>query len=114
MAGPKRGDRRPAEERLYGTRAWRRLRAAFLAANPVCQIRIARQGAVANEVDHRIPARFAPERALDWTNLQAACRSCNLAKERQDKGKFKFESKGREHEQAAAHTDWRGRQDIRS
>jgi 5-methylcytosine-specific restriction endonuclease McrA len=91
MRSPKWADRRPAEKRLYGTAAWKKLRAAFLAANPVCQIRLACAGAVANEVDHRVPVRFAPARALDWTNLQAACKACNLAKERQDKGKFKFE-----------------------
>lgn len=85
------GNRRPWEKAFYASKAWRQIRMWKLAKDPICQIRIKCQGAVATEVDHRIPLRFAPKLGLDPENLQSACKPCNLAKERLDKGKYRFQ-----------------------
>jgi 5-methylcytosine-specific restriction protein A len=66
-------------ERGYDA-TWRRLRLAKLSNDPVCQIRTHCQGAVATEVDHRIPIRQRPEGRLDWDNLQSGCKPCHSAK----------------------------------
>jgi 5-methylcytosine-specific restriction endonuclease McrA len=63
-------DRPSSWERGYD-REWRRLRRAFLMANPWC--RPATQD-LACEVDHRVPIQTAPDRRLDWSNLQSLCR----------------------------------------
>ena len=59
---------------------WRRLRAAKLAWDPVCQIRTHCQGMVAEEVDHVVPIRLRPDLRLEWSNLQSACKRCHSAK----------------------------------
>ena len=63
--------------------AHRRLRAARLAANPICQIRTHCRGAVATEMDHIVPIAQAPELRLVWENTQSACKACNAAKAQQ-------------------------------
>ena len=56
---------------------WRRLRRAFLMANPWCH---ACKRELACEVDHRVPIRTAPDRRLDWSNLQSLFRPCHSRK----------------------------------
>jgi 5-methylcytosine-specific restriction enzyme A len=58
----------------------RRLRKAKLAVDPFCQIRTHCQGAIANEIDHIIPISQRPDLRLEWTNVQSACKPCNVAK----------------------------------
>jgi 5-methylcytosine-specific restriction protein A len=64
---------------MYSSSAWRRVRAVVLARdNFACQIRGPRCEITARTADHIIPARVAPERFFDMTNLRAACRPCNF------------------------------------
>jgi 5-methylcytosine-specific restriction protein A len=81
---------RKTEDRRRGTTAergyangWPRVRAAKLAIDPVCQIRTHCQGAAATEVDHIVPIEQAPYLRLEWSNLQSACKPCNVAKSHQ-------------------------------
>lgn len=61
---------------------WRKLRAAHLERNPWC----CRCGRAAQEVDHIVPRRVAPERRLDPTNLQSLCTPCHSgAKQREER-----------------------------
>ena len=67
-------------ERGYG-HDWQKLRALKLATNGVCEIRTHCQGAVATEVDHRIPfTGMADPLRLEWSNLRSACKPCNSAR----------------------------------
>jgi HNH endonuclease len=67
---------------FYSSREWRRLRARYRKAHPLCR----RCGARAEHVDHVIEISTAPERKLDWWNLQALCQSCHNEKTAADKG----------------------------
>src|ERR1051326_279119 len=60
--------------------AHRKLRAAKLAADPICQIQTHCQGAVATEIDHIIEIEQRPDLRLDWSNIQSSCKACNVAK----------------------------------
>jgi 5-methylcytosine-specific restriction protein A len=62
-----------ASERGYG-KAWRVIRAEFLAAHPVC----IRCGGEATEVDHIVPK--VQGGTDDWNNLQAFCKSHHTGK----------------------------------
>lgn len=53
---------------------WRRMRAAFLAANPWC----GECGAPSTEADHKTPRSQGG--SDDWDNLQAMCKSCHSRK----------------------------------
>lgn len=55
--------------RLYSTPAWRAFRQAVLAARPFC----VDCGNLAQDVDHIVPIREAPERAFDPTNCAPRC-----------------------------------------
>lgn len=71
---------------FYGTGAWVRLRRAVLARDEhLCVLhRQKGQLVAANEVDHIIPRRRAPEREYDMTNLQSLCRGCHSRKTIED------------------------------
>jgi len=75
--------RRGSSTRRGYDAAWQRARLAKLAADPICQIRICCAGAVATEVDHVRPIAEHPELRLEWSNLQSACKACNVAKRNQ-------------------------------
>jgi 5-methylcytosine-specific restriction enzyme A len=65
--------------RFYGSVPWRKLRAAFLAENPLC-LRCAaegREGVPATVAHHVVERLDDPDRALDWDNLEALCASCH-------------------------------------
>ena len=55
--------------RIYSTPEWRSFRALVLAAHPRC----VDCGALATDVDHLIPVREAPDRALDPSNVVSRC-----------------------------------------
>ena len=55
--------------RIYSTPEWRAFRAGVLAAHPLC----IDCGAPASDVDHLVPVRDAPGRALDPTNVIPRC-----------------------------------------
>ena len=60
---------------------WRKLREAYIAANPLCEIKTNCVGPVlAAEVDHKQTIRERPDLRLEWSNLQSACKSCHSAK----------------------------------
>ncbi|WP_084211107.1 HNH endonuclease signature motif containing protein [Pseudonocardia acaciae] len=67
---------RPSKAWINGsTRRWRRLRAAKLADQPLCE----QCGALAHEVDHITSLGEGGDR-YDWTNLQSLCTPCHQAK----------------------------------
>jgi len=70
---------------FYASAAWRRCRAAFLAAHPTCAVPGC--GQAATHVDHRIPRRRggAP---FAWANLQGLCHAHHSTKTAQADGGF--------------------------
>jgi 5-methylcytosine-specific restriction protein A len=67
--------RDPASGKRYG-RAWRQIRAAFLSANPLCEI-CKREGKLtpADTVHHK--KKLADGGNNYWGNLQSLCHSCH-------------------------------------
>ena len=61
---------------FYRTPLWQRLSARYRKAHPLCR----RCGRKAELVDHVIEIRKAPERKLDWLNLQSLCSACHNEK----------------------------------
>lgn len=77
---------RPIEHDFYQTTEWRKLRAAYRRAHPLCE-ECLRKGRTepANVVDHIKEITDGGD-PLDWNNLQSLCRACHnrkTAKERQ-------------------------------
>ncbi|MDD4019208.1 MAG: HNH endonuclease signature motif containing protein [Kiritimatiellae bacterium] len=68
-------DRDPEKNKRYGS-SWRKIRAAFIKANPLC-VRCQQEGRLtpAREVHHIIPLRDGGTN--DINNLMALCRSCH-------------------------------------
>ena len=82
-------DRRgSATSRGYGAR-WRRARAVFLAAHPLCAL-CQRDGCVmpATVVDHVIPHQGNQALFWDESNWQALCKRCHDAKTAREDGGF--------------------------
>ena len=73
---------RPAPAQRGYDGAWQAVRAAFLAANPVCES----CGAQATEADHRLSVRDRPDLRLAWDNLQALCKSCHSRRTAREQG----------------------------
>ena len=70
---------RPGQS-VYNTQRWRRVRAAFLARNPLCCDCLERGDRVpATEVDHVIPLSEGG-RPYAFDNLAARCKSCHSRK----------------------------------
>jgi len=66
---------------FYASRRWRRLRALFLRANPLCvACQALGRSVVAVHVDHIKPRRERPDLEFDETNLQSLCPSCHSRK----------------------------------
>lgn len=61
-----------ARQRGYD-KAWERVRAAYLAAHPVCEMPGCTARAV--DVDHKVSVKEAPHRRLDPFNLRGFCKS---------------------------------------
>jgi hypothetical protein len=80
-SGFQRLDGRSSTERGYGS-DWRRVRAAILAAEPLCRM-CAAEGRVtiATEVDHIQPFTSLDDpRRLDPTNLRPLCAPCHRSR----------------------------------
>ena len=60
---------------------WRRLRDLKMRTDPVCELRIHCQGAVAEDVHHVISIRQRPDLRLTLSNLRSACHACHKAAE---------------------------------
>ncbi len=73
-------DRRPTAARRGYDATWRRVRAAYLRAQPFCEA-CEREGrtTAAQLVDHIVPLRSGGAR-LDPSNLQSLCRAHHAAK----------------------------------
>jgi 5-methylcytosine-specific restriction protein A len=65
----------------YSTRAWQRLRAAKLAADPLCEYCPPGSTTPATDVDHR-KAIAAGGDPWAWDNLASACHGCHSRKTR--------------------------------
>ncbi|NOG69793.1 HNH endonuclease [Roseicella sp. DB1501] len=75
-----------ARSRGYDAR-WTRVRNAYLAAQPLCQVcEASGRVTVATEVHHRVEIRDAPERRLDASNLVSTCHACHMAEHGRRKG----------------------------
>jgi 5-methylcytosine-specific restriction enzyme A len=69
-------------ERGYDA-TWKKLRALFIAENPICKHCDERNIiTVATDVDHIIDIVKRPDLRLEWTNLQALCKRCHGRKTR--------------------------------
>lgn len=73
-------DGRREDNRFYSSTVWRRLRAAYLAENPLCD-ECSRHGKteLATDVHHLKERKTHPHLALDCDNLRALCRRCHNA-----------------------------------
>lgn len=57
---------------------WTKLRNAYLREHPLCEECSSRDNpVVADLVHHKVPVEVAPDRLLDWLNLQALCSTCH-------------------------------------
>jgi hypothetical protein len=74
-------DQRKWLEDFYNNKRWRRLRAAYFYANPLCE-ECERNGLLvaARQVHHKITMWEAPDLGYDWDNLEALCISCHNRK----------------------------------
>lgn len=82
-------------QRDYGAR-WRKVRDAFLAANPWCCDPYGRhkeKPVKAHQVDHKLPRKFGG--TDDPSNLQGFCDSCHSIKTAKEDGGFGNHPKGR-------------------
>ncbi|WP_350211168.1 HNH endonuclease [Botrimarina sp.] len=71
-------DRTRPSDPFYCSRAWRKLRAAFLAEHPLCRDCLsAGRTTAAAEVHHREKRADRPDLALTWGNLEALCKGCH-------------------------------------
>ena len=78
-------DRPPANERGYDY-LWQKVRNRFIKNNPICVVCLKDQRITdADEIDHIVPIKVAPDRRLDTANLQALCRYHHALKTAEDK-----------------------------
>ena len=79
------------------TAHYRKIRARFLASRPLCAS-CEKRGIIrpAEELDHIIPARRAPDKFWDSENFQGLCRKCHEAKTAGENGN-----------ETPEHRDWR-------
>lgn len=67
--------RDPATKKRYGSR-WSKIRAAYIAAHPLCEQCLADgRATAAREVHHKVPLSEGGTNATE--NLQALCKSCH-------------------------------------
>lgn len=71
--------------RERNTPRYKRMRLEFLTKNPLCA-GCERKGIVraAEELDHIVPAKLAPDRFWDETNLQGLCKPCHYDKTKKE------------------------------
>src|SRR6185312_3077963 len=86
---------RLAMNRFYASAAWRRVRRAFLDANPVCVDCLAEGVVTPSTIPHHVEERLAnPGRALDPTNLVALCGPCHTRRHKRKRPRGAGESPG--------------------
>jgi 5-methylcytosine-specific restriction protein A len=68
----------------YNTAMWRKLRAAKLRADPMCEYCPPQSQALATEVDHRVAINNGGN-PWDWGNLASSCHECHSSKTAADK-----------------------------
>mgnify|MGYP000847462673 FL=1 len=68
-------DRDPDSNKRYG-RSWNRIRAAFLSANPLCEICKAEGKLTPAELVHH-RRKLTDGGTNDWSNLQSLCSECH-------------------------------------
>jgi len=75
---------RPSSSARGYDAAWRKLRAAFIRAHPVCQ----HPGCTAAslDADHIKSIAERPDLRLEWSNLRALCRSHHSSRTAKDQG----------------------------
>jgi len=72
------------EDSFYSSARWRRLRAAKLAKNPLCETcELDGRIVAANTVDHRTPIKHGGD-PWSWDNLQSQCGPCHSRKSAQE------------------------------
>ena len=59
------------------TRAWRRLRAEVIKAEPSCWLRLPGCTHISTTADHIIPVSVRPDLRMVRANCRGACRHCN-------------------------------------
>ena len=70
--------RDPALRAFYDSAGWKALRRAYRASHPLCETCLTEgRETPTQQIDHVVPVRDAPDRALDETNLRALCVSCH-------------------------------------
>ncbi len=79
--------RRPSSTRRGYDYRWQKVRAAFLRAHPVCQIRTRCNGEAATEVDHKVAIADGGAN-YDHGNLRASCKRCHSRKTVLEDGGF--------------------------
>lgn len=79
-------ERGSSSQRGYGSR-WRKARAAYLCAHPLCEVCL-KQGLVvpAEVVDHIVPHKGDQGLFWDSSNWQALCKPCHDAKTSREDG----------------------------
>lgn len=81
--GPPRSASKAERDAFYSSARWMRLRAAFLADNPLCVRCLARDDLVVARIAHHRRERLErPDLALDPANLEPLCDSCHTAHHR--------------------------------
>jgi 5-methylcytosine-specific restriction protein A len=68
-------ERDPESNRRYG-RSWGKIRAAFLAAHPLCEV-CREEGRLTPAVLVHHKRRLTDGGTNDWSNLQALCQECH-------------------------------------
>lgn len=77
-AGYKRQSQYAEAHRFYNSARWRKLRAMFLRAHPLCvDCEKLERATLATQVHHVEERRTNPARALDPTNLAGLCARCH-------------------------------------
>lgn len=72
---------RQEDKNFYSSTRWLKLRAAFLAENPLCaDCKQLGRLTPAEHVHHIKERKLRPELAFDWDNLEALCPPCHNAK----------------------------------
>ena len=93
--------RRAGQSPLYDTARWRRERALFLRAHPLCE-ECRRQGRIqaASQVDHIRPHEGDPGLFWDQANWQSLCVACHSKKTAAEDGGFGHARRRREEDPA--------------
>lgn len=80
---------------FYQSPAWKRLRAAYIAAHPLCaECEAIGRTTPANIIDHVVEMEDDPSKALDWDNLRGLCTSHHNSKTARERVRRQQERRG--------------------